>query len=241
MRYLDLSFATPEENLACDEVLLEAVESGRRDEVLRFWESPVPFVVVGVAQALRDEVYEDACRRDRIPMMRRCSGGGCVLQGPGCLNFVLVLAYEKHPEIHTLRGSYGFILGRIAGAFRSRGIALEHEGVADLAVRGRKVSGNAQRRKRNAMLHHGTLLYGMGHEGMGQYLREPSARPDYRGERSHESFVERLDAAPETLRDIVRDAFGVVGPADVLDTGELEAVRGLAQEKYASFEWTYRR
>lgn len=241
MRYLDLSFATPEENLACDEVLLDGVESGRRDEVLRFWESHVPFVVVGVGQALRNEVYEDACRRDRIPMMRRCSGGGCVLQGPGCLNFVVVLTYENHPETHTVRGSYGFILGRIAEAFRRRGIALEHEGVADLAVSGRKVSGNAQRRKRNAMLHHGTLLYGMGHEGMRRYLREPAARPNYRGERPHESFVERLDSAPDTLRNAVRDAFGVVGPADLLDTAELEAVRRLAREKYASLEWIHRK
>ena len=38
MQLLDLTFPTPEENLACDEALLEMCEQGYDREILRFWE-----------------------------------------------------------------------------------------------------------------------------------------------------------------------------------------------------------
>ena len=52
MRLIDVSFNTPDKNLAYDEALLDAVEAGARDEVLRFWESSSLFVVLGVSPAV---------------------------------------------------------------------------------------------------------------------------------------------------------------------------------------------
>src|SRR5688572_6131078 len=94
MRWLDLTFPTPAENLACDEALLDLCEAGFADEVLRFWESPTHFVVVGYGNKVDSEVEVAACRADGIPILRRCTGGGTVLQGPGCLNYSLVLRIE---------------------------------------------------------------------------------------------------------------------------------------------------
>ena len=116
MRLLDLSFTSLAKNLAFDEVLLEMVEAGKGSEVLRFWESPVPALVLGVAQVLREHVREDNCLDDGVRIMRRCSAGGCVLIGPGCLNYSLVLTHERRPEIRTLRGSYCYILERLSEA-----------------------------------------------------------------------------------------------------------------------------
>ena len=48
-------------NLALDEVLLDSLESGRAGETLRFWESPTPFVVLGVSQVLAEHADEAAC------------------------------------------------------------------------------------------------------------------------------------------------------------------------------------
>ena len=56
MKVLDLTLPTPAENLACDEALLDAAESGAGGEALRFWESPVHFVVVGYANKVATEV-----------------------------------------------------------------------------------------------------------------------------------------------------------------------------------------
>lgn len=240
MRLLDLSLRTPEENLACDEVLLDRVEHGE-SEVLRFWESPIPFVVLGVSQVIREHVAERVCAADGIPVLRRCSAGGCVLQGPGCLNYTLVLTHEQHPEVTTIRGSYCYILGRVCEVLRQHGLSASHKGTSDIAIGGRKVSGNAQKRRRRAILHHGTLLYAMDPELMERYLREPIDRPQYRGERTHRGFVRCLPLSADELRAGIAEAFGATAERHMLSRAEKAAMKALARDKYALNEWSRRR
>jgi lipoate-protein ligase A len=91
MKYFDSTLPTPAENLACDEALLDLREEGRVGDVLRFWEPREPFVVVGYANRVEREVNLEACRARGIPVLRRCSGGGTVVQGAGCLDYSLIL------------------------------------------------------------------------------------------------------------------------------------------------------
>ena len=91
MKLLDLTLPSPAENLACDEALLDACDENGGEEILRFWEAREPFVVVGYANKVATEVNLDACAAKKLPVFRRCSGGGTVLQGPGCLNYALIL------------------------------------------------------------------------------------------------------------------------------------------------------
>lgn len=240
MRCLDLSFAEPEKNLACDEVLLDDAEAGRGGECIRFWESPIHFVVLGTSQRLRDEVCVEACTRDAIPVLRRCSAGGCVLQGPGCLNYSLVLDQEKTPPLRGIRSSYRYIFERIVTAAHAQGVDLRHEGISDLVHADRKVSGNAQRRKKRFILHHGTLLLKLDLDLIRRYVAEPSERPAYRGARPHATFVENIDVSSAKLKETLREAFGAVPPVDVLSADELAQVEQLAEERYACDSWTYR-
>src|SRR5689334_4969218 len=98
MNWLDLTLSSPSLNLALDEALLDQCEEGSSDEVLRFWEPREPFVVLGYSNKVLSEVNLSYCRENNIPVLRRTSGGGTVLQGPGCLNYSLVLASERRPE-----------------------------------------------------------------------------------------------------------------------------------------------
>src|SRR5262245_13599934 len=91
MKYLDFTWPTAAENLACDEALLDQCEQDGAREVLRVWETDAHYVVLGYANRAALEVNVAACRKRGVPILRRCSGGGCVLQGPGCLNYSLVL------------------------------------------------------------------------------------------------------------------------------------------------------
>ncbi len=238
VRLLDFSFRSPAKNLALDEALLDLAGDG---EVLRLWESPVPFIVLGVSQILRANVREDTCVRDGVPILRRCSAGGCVLQGPGCLNFTLVLQHDLRPEILTIRDSYCYILSRLAEALRKRGVHASHKGISDIAVGGRKISGNAQKRRRKTILHHGTLLYALDSELMERYLRDPVDRPQYRGVRSHRGFVTTLPLTQDQLKAILRETFapGVKPSRPILK--ERKRTEQLVAEKYARDEWTYRR
>src|SRR6267142_1472838 len=95
MKYIDLTLPTAAENLACDEALLDLCEEGYEHEILRFWEPREHFVVLGYANKIASEVNVPACKTNHVSIFRRCTGGGAVLQGPGCLNYSLVLKLHE--------------------------------------------------------------------------------------------------------------------------------------------------
>src|SRR5829696_211553 len=110
MQFLDLTLPAAADNLALDEALLLEAEAGRGGEVLRLWEWPSPAVVLGSGCVLRDDVDEETCAADGVPVLRRSSGGGTVLLGRGCLLYSLVLSQDRAPELGTIRSSYAYIL-----------------------------------------------------------------------------------------------------------------------------------
>ena len=241
MRLIDHSFADPSWNLACDEFLLNAAEAGEAGETLRFWESAVQFVVLGVAQVLADEIKIDACGRDAVPIHRRCSAGGCVLQGPGCLNYSLVLDQVLRPEIRTIRESYAHILPRVASALSLGGRGTHCAGVSDIAMGAFKFSGNAQRRRKRFILHHGTILYAAELERIDRYLAEPRERPDYRGNRSHLEFVRNIEMNPDEIRVRIQRAFGIETATTAVTIEEERTIGKLAVSKYSDPAWIHRR
>src|SRR6266516_1021545 len=149
MQFLDLTLPSAVANLALDEALLLEAEAGHGGEVLRLWEWPSAAVVLGSGGVLREDVDEDACAADGVPVLRRSSGGGTVLLGRGCLLFSLVLAMDRSPALAAVRPSYGYILERLGEALADIVPGLGQAGISDLAAGGRKFSGNAQQRKRN--------------------------------------------------------------------------------------------
>jgi lipoate-protein ligase A len=236
MRFIDITLPTLAENLALDEALLRAAETDRV-EVLRLWEWPTYAVVLGAAGKLVDDVDVDACRRDNIPILRRSSGGGTVLLGAGCLLYTLVLSYERAAELTEVRPSYRYILGRVRDALAMSVPGLELAGISDLAVAGRKVSGNAQQRKRRCLLHHGTLLYAADVVAMSRYLRQPARQPEYRAGRAHGDFITNIDVPAETIKRLLREAW----QAETAPEMPHETIRSLVADKYLTKTWSERR
>jgi len=237
MNLLDLTLPTAAENLALDEALLLAAETGG-PEVLRLWEWPRPAVVLGAAGKVREELRQTECRAAGVPILRRASGGGTVLLGAGCLVYTLILAYERAAELAQVRPSFHYILGRIQEGLATSAPGAELAGLSDLAIAGRKISGNSQQRKRGHLLHHGTLLYAFDIAQVARYLPEPVRQPDYRGRRKHAEFLCNVSTTREALRDAIRSAWG----ADrTLTSWPEDSVRRLVADKYACANWTYRR
>lgn len=238
MRFLDVTLASAAENLALDEALLLAAESGDGGEVLRFWEWPEPAVVLGAGGRIADDVAEAGCVADGVPLLRRSSGGGTVLLGRGCLLYTLILNYERDPALGAIRPSYHFILGRIAAEL-AEGVGLvEQDGVSDLVLAGRKVSGTAQQRKRSFLLHHGTLLCDMDLSLLPRYLREPPRQPEYRAGRPHLAFVSNLPLSLDEIKQRLRRAWDADEPQLIWPEAKISQ---LVVEKYANPQWTRRR
>lgn len=213
MTLKDITFPSPEENIIFDDVLLQLAEEGVQGEVLRFWESSDYFVVLGRIGKESDDVRTEETQKDGIPVLRRSSGGGTVLQGRGCLNYSLVLSKDSDPSIADLRRSYQFILAKVVHALKTAGVDAVFYPTSDIALTDskKKISGNAQKRLRRFILHHGTLLYDFDLERITRYLKMPAEVPDYRRGRSHADFVANMPVQRRTIIDAFRKEFRTAG------------------------------
>jgi lipoate---protein ligase len=233
MKFLDLTFPTPAENLACDEALLDFCEEMGGPEVLRLWEPAQYFVVVGYANKVELEVNSENCCTNGIPILRRCSGGGAVVQGPGCLNYSLILNFTDNHLLQTIARTNRFVMERHREMLQAQwGMTVKTEGHTDLVAGKLKFSGNAQRRRKNFLLFHGTFLLNFDLSMIEQLLKMPSKQPAYRENRSHEKFLMNLQRTPDELKQLLRFAWAA---ADNLEG--IPDFSGLAREKYSSDEW----
>jgi len=254
MKYLDLTLPAPEENLAGDEALLDWCDEGGRSEVLRFWEPQQYFVVVGYSNKVEREVNVEACHELEIPILRRCSGGGTVLQGPGSLNYSLILKIDRNPALQTVTGTNRFVMERnraaletlLAGSSRRKEALfpgsrnpdpqsqIAVRGHTDLAVGDRKFSGNAQRRKRRAILFHGSFLLKFEIAMIEKALRLPSKQPGYRADRGHSEFLTNLNISADAAKAALRKVWGA---AEELKEFRTEQTRKLVEQKYSADAW----
>ena len=232
MLLLDLTFPDPPSNLAADEALLDLCDRGEIGGVLRFWAPQNYFVVLGYANHVRKEVHIELCQSRGIPILRRCSGGGTVLQGEGCLNYALILRIREGEFTETIVGTNRHVMEQQARALETLlGAPVQVRGCTDLAMGTRKFSGNAQRRKRNALIFHGTLLLRMNLELMGELLQMPSQEPDYRFGRSHAEFLTNIHVSADDAKAVIARHW----KATQMFSGKLR-IEGLL-EKYLSSEW----
>lgn len=239
MQLLTYSAESPDWNLAIDEALLLSAEEGAADESLRVWSSRTLFVVVGYSRSVAEDVDVRRCRRDGVPIVRRYSGGGTILQGPGCLNYNLVLRRDRERELATITGTTRAILRRhIAAISPFLAGRISREGDSDLAIEGKKFSGNAQRRLSACVQMHGTLLLDFDIRSLELYLREPDRQPAYRSGRSHREFVANVPLRSELVRDLLASAWNATGPPA---EPPLSLAGRLVNERYGKEEWNWKR
>ncbi len=246
MQQLEVTLDTPARNLALDEALLLEAESGPSREVLRFWEPNTPVVVLGRAGRVAQEVHTDACERLGIPILRRVSGGGTIVTGPGCLMYALVLSRTERAELASVDRIHREVLSRIARALSTAGCAVEVAGISDLVLadttraptQRRKFSGNSLRVKRDWVLYHGTLMYAFPLPLITELLRTPPRQPTYRSERKHEDFIANLPLSKGSLTEAISVAWSAETCADDYPVA---ATARLAADRYENRDWNFSR
>lgn len=235
MLWLDCSFDSPAHNLACDEALLEWREEEGGPDTLRFWESANHFVVLGYTNKIETETDESECARLGVPILRRTSGGGTVLQGPGCFNYSLILAIENQPCLGNLSLTNEFVMERNRATLETiLQTPVARQGHTDLTLDGRKFSGNAQRRKQKYLLFHGTLLLDFDLSLIAKVLQLPPIRPAYRNDRTHQDFLLNLHLARETVKASLCQAWQAT---EVLCGLPQNRIENLVVHKYRSEDW----
>ena len=201
---------------------------------MRFWESPTYFVALGYTNRAETEANLAACAAENVPILRRVSGGGTVLQGPGCLNYALI-----HPiapgETLNVEATNKLVMETQRAAFEKLlGKNVIVAGHTDLATGNLKFSGNAQRRKSRNFLFHGTILLDFDLELVQRLLRAPSKEPEYRAHRSHRDFIRNLPISREDVKNALRTAWDAGDVAASIEASELDELIG---ERYGRDEW----
>lgn len=235
IHWFDLTLPSISQNLALDEVLLTNVDEDAVRAVLRFWEVPGYCVVLGRSNRAETEVDLEACRADGVPVIRRSSGGGAVVLGPGCLAFSFALPLSEAQRVMGVAALTRELMNRMALALRPVSPGVIACGTSDLAAADRKFSGNAQRWLSKAFLHHGTILYRFDLPRIGRYLRPPSRQPDYRSGRGHDAFVMNVDASRGSLIERIADAWHATPAA--CDPLAVARAQQLSDSKYSSADW----
>jgi lipoate-protein ligase A len=248
MQLIDLALPCPAEQLAADEALLDWCEGGHGGETLLFWEPRDIFVVVGYANKVATEVNVAACEQRGIPIFRRCSGGGTVVQMPGGLNYSLILRITENGPTRNISAANQFIMEQNRAAIQSA----IGQPTGEVSVRGhtdlalampqapgtfRKFAGNSQRRRKHFLLFHGTLLLNCDLKLIGELLRMPSLQPDYRARRTHAEFVTNLNLPAAAVKAALARAWAADAKFDAPPPAE---IKKLAREKYLTPDWNYK-
>lgn len=235
MQYLDLTLLTANENLALDEALLDLCAEANGKEILRVWEPREYFVVLGYSSRIRSEVNLSSCHAARIPVLRRCSGGGTVLQGPGCLNYSLILRIGDSGLFLSITDTNLFLMEKVQAALQPIiGGGVEIQGSSDLTLGGAKFCGNAQRRKKGSLLFHGVFLFHMDLDLIENYLPVPLRQPHYRQNRRHKDFLVNLNLPATAIKQALRRQWHADKELSAIPHAHVER---LVKNQYATPEW----
>ncbi len=169
-----------------DFAMLERARPG-----VRVWSCNQSAVVLGVSRIVSIEVDEQECARRSVAIVRRASGGGTVVIGPGTVQYAFVVAHDAGKEPPSLGSVRSTCNGAVVRALGEAGVRepVDSDASGDLRIADRKVGGLALRRHRDATLLHGTLLVEPDLEMISAVLRHPVREPVWRRGRPHREFL----------------------------------------------------
>lgn len=233
----------PQEQMALDEALLNAVADGLRQPTLRIWEWQRGAVVIGRFQSLHNEVDLASAAQHGIEVVRRISGGGAMFIEPG--NTITYSLYAPAAMIAGMSAieSYAFFDQWVLVALAALGVQAWYQPINDITSTEGKIGGAAQIRRGNAVLHHVTMAYDIDSSKMLDILRIGREKLSDKGTASAAKRVDplrRQTGRPRTeiidqLVDTFRTSYGLTEAP--VSEAEYAATRDLVETKFGTEEW----
>jgi lipoate-protein ligase A len=151
-------------------------------------EGSPPAIVMGISGKPQELIDLHKVQTDKIPIIKRFSGGGTVFVDEDTL-FISLLCQK---QIHDFPSYPEPIMRWTEGIYKNAfSIPEFHLRENDYVIGNNKCGGNAQYLSKNRWVHHSTFLWDFQQERM-NYLLHPKKAPTYRAARSHEDFLCRL-------------------------------------------------
>lgn len=232
-------------NMATDEAILEAVGAGEAPATLRFYQWDAPTISLGYFQK-HDELGEQDEAVRELAVVRRQTGGGAILHDDE-LTYSLALRIGESGET-DIESMYRLVHDAFISVLAGMGVVATYRGGddrgnaqrgpffcfarthrLDLVLGTDKLLGSAQRRVKNAVLQHGSLILGR------HFRQQPSAAVGAVTEGTFDS-----DSFAAKVADVVAGALELKVKAGELTNAEQQRLTEL-QAKYGGPDWTEQR
>jgi lipoate-protein ligase A len=226
-RYLDTGFHSGEFNMRVDERLAREVISGSGIPTLRFYQWNPYCISLGMHQALAD-IDTAKCRHEGVDVVRRPTGGRAILHAEE-LTYSVVFPESM---AGSLDATYRQISEALAAGLRRldipadmvptqedfRSLYRQPTSLAcfsssakhEIRVNGKKLVGSAQRRMAGGVLQHGSILMGMYHRRLPEFLTIGPEEKQRLGEMLEQRTIAIGQIRPidtDTLKGALKNAF----------------------------------
>ncbi|KAL0889807.1 hypothetical protein Bca101_013790 [Brassica carinata] len=189
----------------------------------------VPTIVMGLSGKPSQLLELGPVIKDRIPVIKRFTGGGTVIVDKSTLFVSLICNKDDVPSVQPYPRSVMAWSGSLYGqVFEGVDGFLLREN--DYVFGDRKFGGNAQSIIRNRWIHHTSFLWDYNVRNMA-YLKLPSKVPQYRLERDHTDFVCRMKDYIERS-DFIEKTVKAVGKQFAMKQVNLEDIDSYAKGEH---------
>jgi lipoate---protein ligase len=237
-------------NMGIDEAMLAAVAKGSSPPTLRLYRWSPPCITIGYFQSMEAEVDLAACTAARVDAVRRLTGGGAVYHDQE-ITYALVVPLGHPLAPDDVLESYRLVCAGVIAGLGLLGAKADFIPINDIAIEGKKVSGNAQTRRKGCLLQHGTVLLGLDTARMFSLLRVPAEKLRGRPQPQAEARVTSLGAvlgrtvefeeAARALAEGCAGAWKAELVPDRLFPAELSAAEEFSRVRFTTREWNLRR
>lgn len=247
-------------NMALDEALLESFAGGDSPPALRLYGWSPAALSIGRYQDAAASLNLPVCRADSIPVVRRITGGGIIYHHRE-LTYSIVCSPAHLGSVSGIKDGFRRLCAFLLGTYRSLGLqpafAVDRAeaGIAlgipspfcfagreayDIVVDGRKIGGNAQRRKRHLIFQHGSIPLSGCVARAQKYLKAPAPEAEQAVSLEELGVAVPVEILKERVAASFEEALGVTLRPEPTTSREDDAVCRLLETKYRCESWNMR-
>lgn len=240
MKYIVNKSHNPFYNIALEAYAFRELRD--EDELFILWINE-PTIVIGKHQNAIEEINKAYTDEHGIHVVRRLSGGGAVYHDLNNLNYTII-------SNKTQEGAFDFktFSQPVIETLADLGVTASFTGRNDLEIDGKKFCGNAQAYYKGRMMHHGCLLFDVDMTVLGNALQVSKDKIESKGVKSVRARVTNIldelpkkmtvEAFSEQLLNKIKEQYPDMTEY-VLSEADLENIQNLADNQFATWDWTY--
>ncbi|MCP4650824.1 MAG: lipoate--protein ligase family protein [PVC group bacterium] len=256
---------TPHANMATDEAILKAYAAGKAPPTLRIYSWKPESISLGYFQKAKEVLNTKRCLDQSVLFVRRITGGEAIFHGDD-LTYSIICSKDDLVLPESVKESFKTISSFLINAYKAMGLeaafSCENQDVVapimfesrkrsdfcfaanqdfDITIKGKKIGGNAQKRRRNMIFQHGSIPLSLDINRISLFLRENLKDVKDRVISLSDAAGRKIsfDDFSEIIIKSFQKTFGLELNIDKLTDEELQVANTLSREKYENKEWNY--